>query len=161
VRAPAVKTRLTALGFAENRVHSVGSGSAPVAEFAAWWRDQTSTSLLRGLSARAGDTLDDPMLVVWGKEAFAAVVTATAAGDVVTLTTDPISTSREAAAWPRDDASVLPVMADVLQFTTQGSRLEVLTPDGARQAIIGWAGGRARMGYGRAIWNVLTPSGTP
>jgi hypothetical protein len=161
VRASAVKARLTALGFAEDRVHSVGSGSAPVAEFAGWWRDETSASLLRGFGAAAGDTLDDPMLVVWGKESFAAVVSVTTAGSVVTLTTDPISTSREAAARPRDDASVLPAMRDVLEFTTQGSRLEVLTPSGARQAIIAWADGRARMGYGRAVWNVLTPSGTP
>jgi len=79
----------------------------------------------------------------------------------VTLTTDPVSTSREAAARPRDDASVLPVMQQVLQFAARGSRLDVLTPGGARQAIIGWASGRARMGYGRAVWNVLTPSGTP
>ena len=160
VRASAVKARLTALGFAEDRVHSVGSGSAPVAEFAGWWRDETSTILLSGLSAAARDTLDDPMLVVWGKESFAAVVSVTADGGVVTLTTDPVSTSREAAVRPRDDASVLPVMRDVHVFAAKGSRLEVLTPGGARQAIIGWADGRARMGYGRAVWNVLTPSGT-
>ena len=161
VRAAAVKARLTALGFAEDRIDFVGSGSAPVAEFAAWWREETSTSLLSGLSAAAEDTIDDPMLVAWGNEAIAAVVSVTGKDGVVTLTTDPVSTSREAAARPRDDASVLPVMQQVLQFAARGSRLDVLTPGGARQAIIGWASGRARMGYGRAVWNVLTPSGTP
>ena len=161
LQAGAVKTRLTALGFAEDRVHTFEPASAPVAAFAAWWRDEMSTRLLCDLEVAAHDTLSDPMLVAWGKEAFAPVVSVSEAGGAVTLTTDPISTSREAAARPRDNDSPLPVMREVLQLAAPGHRLEVLTPGGERQAIIGWTEGRTRLGYGRAVWNVLAPSGPP
>lgn len=162
-RALAVKDRLTALGFTEDRVYPSEGVASPVADFTAWWRDETGVSLASGLGGAAGETLADPMMCLWGNEAYAAVVGASEEDGVVTLTTDPISSTREAAARARQDspATVLPELREVLQFTGPGSRLEVLTPGGKRRTVIGWAEGRVRLGYGRAAWNVLTPSGLP
>jgi hypothetical protein len=97
------------------------------------------------------------------QDAFAPVVKVSGAGGVVTLATDPISSSLDAPTRSRDDSPVpvLPVLREVLQHSGPGSRLEVLATDGRKQAIIGWTAAQVRMGYGRAVWNALTPSGTP
>jgi hypothetical protein len=54
---------------------------------------------------------------------------------------------------------VLPSLREALAGPPHGDHLDVLTPDGRRQAIVGSATVRTRIGYGRAVWNALTPSG--
>ncbi|MGH3157047.1 MAG: hypothetical protein ACRDNF_10780, partial [Streptosporangiaceae bacterium] len=162
-RADMVQARLTSLGFTEDRVRAFEYESSPVADFTRWWRDEASSSLADGLGAAASANLDDPMMIVWAKDSYAAVVTVTREEDVVMLTTDPLSTTREAAARARQDAAqpTLPKLREVVGQLTPAGRIEVLTQGGQRQAIIGWAEGRLSLGYGRAVWNVLTPSGPP
>lgn len=160
-RGLAVKDRLIALGFAEDHVHLFEWGSSPVADFTAWWRDETAVSLASGLRDSAHSNLTDPMMCLWGQKAYAAVVGISEQDSVVTLTTDPISDTRQGAARPRQDSPLpaLPELWEVLQLIGPGSRLEVQAPGRGRQAVIGWAEGRVSLGYGRAVWNVLTPSG--
>ena len=78
------------------------------------------------------------------------------------LATDPVSGSADAAARARDGLPhpVLPSLREALQASAPGDRLAVLTPDGREHAIIGSATNRTATGYGRGIWNALTPSGT-
>jgi hypothetical protein len=163
LRAELVQARLTGLGFTEDRVHAFQYDSSPVADFTTWWRDEASSSLADGLGTAASATLDDPMMIVWAKDSYAPVVTVTRNEDVLTLTTDPVSTTREAAARPREDAAqpTLPTLREVIQQLTPAARIEVLTPGGQRQAIIGWAERPLKLGYGRGVWNALTPSGPP
>ncbi|MGI8446623.1 MAG: hypothetical protein ACR2MP_05445, partial [Streptosporangiaceae bacterium] len=159
-RADVVQARLTSLGFTEDRVRAFEYES-PVADFTRWWRDEAGISLAASLGAAASANLDDPMMSVWSKDSYAAVVTVTRNEEVVILTTDPVSITREAAARARQDAAqpTLPTLREVIQQLTPAGRIEVLTQGGQRQAIIGWAEGRVGLGYGRAVWNVLTPSG--
>ena len=163
--APAVTERLASLGFPDNRVQAFDPGAEPpVAAFTARWRDEASAAVLDQLRGSEPDTMDGPLLVVWGQQAFAPVVSASETGGVVTLTADTVSPSHQAATRPRDDYSlplVLPVLREILQRAGPGSRLEVLATDGRRQAIIGWTTSHTQLGYGRGVWNALTPSGTP
>jgi hypothetical protein len=102
------------------------------------------------------------MVVVWGEQAFAPVVKITETNGVVTLETEPISTSFHAATRPRDENSpppVLPVLQDVTRQSQPDTPLAVATPNGSKQAIIGWAEARTNLGYGKGVWNALTPSG--
>jgi hypothetical protein len=64
-------------------------------------------------------------------------------------------------ASPAPVASTTAVLRDVLERSVTGNRLDVLTPDGRRQAIIGLTTAQAQTGYGRGVWNALTPSGLP
>jgi hypothetical protein len=163
LNAQAVRARLTSLGFAEDRVHIFGHRSSPVTEFTAWWCAETSTRVAGTLSVAASDTLEDPMMCLWGKDSYAAVTHVTSGNGVVTLGTEPASTTREAAARARHDEAqpTLPVIREVIQQLTPGGRLEVAAQGGQPRAVIGWTKGQTKMGYGRAVWNVLTPSGPP
>lgn len=164
LRTSAVKDRLLALGFPDSRIQVFDPGtSPPVPAFTARWRDETSADIMGQLSDPTLDSLDDPMIVVWSDKAFAAVVEVSELGGTVTLTTDPVSTSREAATRSRDGkpTPVLPALREAVRRSAPGSHLDVLTADGRKQAIIGWTKARTNTGYGRAVWNVLTPSGTP
>ncbi len=162
LRSPAVKNRLSGLGFPDSRIQVFDAGTAPpVPAFTAQWRDETSADVVRQLGDPRLDSLDEPMIVVWGQQAFAAVVAVSEADGVVTLAVDPV-TSREAATRSREDLPNprLPTLQQALGRSAPGSRLDVLTRDGRRQSIIGWTAARTRTGYGRGIWNALTPSGT-
>lgn len=76
LRSSAVKDRLSGLGFPASRIRVLDPGTAPpVSAFTAQQRDETSTDVVRQLGDPKLDSLDDPMIVVWGQEAFAAVVT--------------------------------------------------------------------------------------
>jgi hypothetical protein len=162
--ALAVKERLKSLGFPDDRIHVAGSGAAsPVEAFTAFWRDQASADLLDRLRRSEPETIDDPLLIVWGQRASAPITQIHEAGGVVTLTGDPVSASPQAATRPRDQspASVLPTLREVLQRSASGNALQVQAEDGRRQAVIGWTVARSKTGYGRGVWNALTPSGTP
>jgi hypothetical protein len=163
LRASAVAERLASLGFPSNRIEVFEPGpQPPVPAFSGRWRDETSASVLDSLRDAKPDTLQDPMVVVWGEQAFAPVVKVTDANGVVTLETGPI-TSFHAATRPRDENSPppgLPVLQDVTRQSRAHTPLAVATPNGSKQAIIGWAVARTNIGYGKDVWNALTPSGT-
>ena len=163
-RGTAVRDRLDDLGFPGARIRVFDPGLEPhVPAFSAWWRDETSTELMGRLGDPGLGSLDDPMIVVWGEHTFAAVVEFGRADGLVTLTTDPFSESLAAAARARDGLPhpVLPSPGEVLRASIPGDHLVVLTPGGRRHTIIGSDIVRTGIGYGRGIWNALTPSGTP
>lgn len=164
LRGPAVKDRLVSLGISASRVEVFDPGpSPPVHAFTAWWRDEASAEVLRQLSVPGLTSLDDPMMIVWGHDAYAAVTSVTEVGGRITLTADPVSPTSHAAGLPRDSKppAVLPVLADVVRCSAPGCHLDVLTPGGTPQSIIGRTVGHTGTGYGRGTWNALTPSGTP
>ncbi len=163
VNAPVVAQRLKALGIPESRVAVVRNTSvSPVADFVSGWRDAAARELVARMQRSSLDTLDDPMMVVWGKESAGRVVELDGGPGVVRLITEsPLSP--HLAARPREDSDpgALPTLREALQRAVHGGRLEVLLPGGATQAVIGWTAGQVGMGYGRGLWNALTPSGLP
>ena len=134
-----------------------------VPAFSAWWRDETGTELMGRLGDPGLSGLDDPIIVVWGEHTFAAVVEFSRADGLVTLTTDPVSESLAAAARTRDGLPhpVLPSLGELLRASIPGDHLVVLTSGGRKHTIIGSGVARTGIGYGRGIWNTLTPSGAP
>jgi hypothetical protein len=163
-RGTAVRDRLDGLGFPGSRIRVFDPGpESHVAAFSAWWRDEASTQLIDRLRNPGLSSLDDPMMVVWGTHAFAAVTEFSRADGVVTLATDPVSESADAAVRARDGLPhpVLPSLGEALRAAAPGDHLAVRALDGRMHAVIGSDINRTRIGYGRGIWNALIPSGTP
>jgi hypothetical protein len=102
------------------------------------------------------------MIIVWGEHAFAPVTNVAVNKGFAALQVEPISSSLHAAGRARDDYTgtpTLPTLQEVIRQSAQHGPLTVLTPDGSAQSVIGWTVARANSGYGRGIWNALTPSG--
>jgi hypothetical protein len=162
LRASAVADRLTSLGFPDDRVEVFEPGAGlPIPAFSGRWRDETSVKVLDYLRDVEPETLEDPMMVVWGEQAFAAVIEVTEADGLVTLHTEAISTSFQAAARPRDNYSlplVLPVLQDVIRQSKPHTPLVISAPDGSEQAVVGWVVARTNLGYGKGVWNAFIPS---
>lgn len=160
--AAQVQRRLHMLGFAEDRVRAFDSGdSPPVEAFVRYWRDDTSSAVLARLHGPAPDSIDDPLIVVWGPEAGGALVTDVQHADgVVTLTTERVGAIYEA--MMRIDTAEAPhqTLRDLRDRTRPGDRIEVLTDDGNRQAIVGWSTPIRSTEPIEAMWNMLTP-GSP
>lgn len=163
VNAPVVAQRLEALGIPASRITAPGTRSAsPVADFVSGWRDAAAGELVARMQRSSPDTLDDPMMVVWGKESVGRVVELDGGPGVVRLATESPG-SPHLATRPREDndPGVLPTLGEALQRVGHGGRLEVLLPGGAAQAAISWTAAQAGTGYGRGRWNAVTPSGPP
>jgi hypothetical protein len=82
-------------------------------------------------------------------------------GVVRLITESPVSPHLATRPREDNDLGALPTLGQVLQRAGHGGRLEVLLPDGETQAAIGWTAAQIGIGYGRGLWNALTPSGSP
>lgn len=164
LRSAAVMERLLSLGFPDSRIHLFDADpERPVPAFATRWRDEAGADVMLQLRERGTNTLDDPLLIVWGEQTIAQVLETRPSGDSVTLVAGALSSSREAAIVAQGGVapSTLPTLRQVLQLVGPNGCMEVLTADNRKQTIISWTIARVSMGYGRGIWNALTPSGAP
>src|SRR5262249_6182799 len=91
MRGRDVEERLINLGFPAARIEVFDPGAAqPVPAFASRWRDETSNQLLQRLRGHSTANTDDPMMIVWSKDAYAAVTAVKETGGRITLSTDPV-----------------------------------------------------------------------
>jgi hypothetical protein len=157
----AIIRRLLRLGFYAVPVHALDIKSdSPVADFTAQWCDELGEDTLNQLSASMDETSDDPMLIDWGQDAVARVVEIREVDGLIVLVAESPRPFQAAIASGQDaEDSRLPSLGDALRAVGDRSSVKVVTTDGRRQTIIGWAVQRSKTGYGRGVWNALTPSG--
>ncbi len=161
LRAADVAGRLMELGVPEERIACVdGRGGAPVERFVSDWVADIGVGVASRLRCVSGSDLEDPLLVVWGREAVSAVVGVTVGDASPLLVIGPLAQPPVAIGISETRRHTpLPTLANVLEQLSPGSALEVRLPDGSRQTVIDCDTARFTIGYGSGRWHVLYASG--